>query len=221
MKEDFFVNKKFNFEKIKKFGFKKNKNEYIYSADILNGEFVLNIKINIKGELCSKLYEKESGELYTLHLTDAEGNFVGEIRKEYFKILENISENCCENAIFKSEYTYKVINYLKEKYGDEPEYLWEKFPDNAVARRKDNSKWYLAILTVRRDKLGFETTEKAEVLDIRALPEEVPNLIKQDNIFSGYHMNKKTWISIILDGSMSFNNICKFIDNSYELAGLK
>ena len=31
-----------------------------------------------------------------------------------------------------------IIKYVRESYGDELEFLWKKFPDNAVWRRKDN-----------------------------------------------------------------------------------
>ena len=101
------------------------------------------------------------------------------------------------------------------------EYLWEKFPNNAVARRKDNKKWYIVILTVNKNKLGIKDNEYAEVADLRAKTENIENLLKKDNIYKGYHMNKKNWITIILDGSIPVKEIYEFIDESYLLAGKK
>ncbi len=36
--------------------------------------------------------------------------------------------------------------------------------------------------------------------------------------FAGYHMNKKHWITIKLDGSVNINEIYELIDNSYNLS---
>ena len=61
-------------------------------------------------------------------------------------------------------------------------------------------------------------TSSVEIIDLRASKEDVPELIKQDNIYPGWHMNKKSWITIILDGSMNTEEIVKYIDESYNLA---
>lgn len=37
-------------------------------------------------------------------------------------------------------------------------------------------------------------------------------------ILPGYHMNKKHWITICLDGSVPIDDICRKIDESYLLA---
>ncbi len=220
MKNEIFNDKKVNINKLIEFGFTKNNNIYEYST-ILNNDFSLRIKLKEPNILLTEITEIETGEIYTLHLTDAQGQFVGEIRKEYKNTLENIKNNCFENNIFKSAQTQEIIKYIKDKYGDNLEYLWEKFPDNAIARRKDNSKWYLAILTIKKDRLGFNSNENVEVIDLRANVDEIPKLVKQLGIYPGYHMNKKHWITIILDDSYDINEIFKKIDESYLLAAKK
>ena len=37
------------------------------------------------------------------------------------------------------------------------------------------------------------------------------------NIFPGYHMNKKNWITIILDDSLKDEEVFELIKESYEL----
>ena len=211
-------NKKYNLKKLLEFGFKSVTIGYEYKTELMSGEFVLTVNIDKDGRVTTETVEKDTGDLYTLHLTYSEGSFVGQIRDEYNSILKDIAENCYEIGIFKYENSYKIIDYVKNKYGDDVEYLWEKFPDNAIARRKDNKKWYLAILTVGKDKLGFDSKEKVEVIDLRAKPEELQELLKNENMRPGYHMNKKHWISILLDGSVDINSIYKRIDESYVLA---
>ena len=214
-------NKKFDEISAIAFGFKKCREKYEYNTEIMNGEFLLRIEILPPNEIKTLLTEKETKEPYTLHLSNITGDFVGQIREEYNKIIFEIKEKCFNNDIFKSNYTKKVIEYIKEKYNDEIEYLWEKFPDNAVARRKDNKKWYIAILTVKKNKIGLKGEENIEVADLRADPDNIKELTNHNNIYEGYHMNKKHWITIVLDGSMPLGEIYKFIDKSYELAKKK
>ena len=215
---DFYKYKKPDYNKMLNFGFEKTDETYIYKTDLIDGDFLMTVTIDKDG-LKTLVTEKETGDEYTLHLTDAEGTFIGQIRDEYNSVLKEIGEKCYNIGIFKFEYSYKVIDYVHQKYKDEIEYLWEKFPDNGIARRKDNKKWYLAILTVGRDKLGFDSEEKVEVIDLRADVNELQELTKQPNIFPGYHMNKKHWITYILDGSTDIEEIYKRIDDSYKLAG--
>ena len=213
------MNKKANIKKLEQYGFKKNKDKYTYSTDIMNGDFTLNIDIINESEIQTELIEKAFGEPYTLHLVeDAEGTFVGEIREQYQKILNDIKEKCFEINVFEWEYSYKVLEYAKEKYGSDAEYLWPKFPRNAICRRNDNEKWYFAILSVKGSKIGLNTDEIVELIDLRANVEDVPHLIRQPNIYPAYHMNKKHWFTIVLDGSVPIKEIYKYIDISYNLA---
>ena len=211
-------NKKINEAKLLKYGFKKHSGKFAYKTDILDGLFHVTVEIMPPNIMKTQTVETETGELYTLHLTHSQGAFVGKIRDTYTKIIDDIKKNGFDMDVFRFEYSNNIIAYVKEKYGDEVEYLWEKFPNNAVARRKDNKKWYLAILTVKKDRLGLESSEEVEVIDLRANVNEVPQLIKERSIYPAYHMNKKHWITIILDGSVNIKKIYKSIDKSYELA---
>ena len=132
--------------------------------------------------------------------------------------MQDIADRCYETAVFKSEQSIALIAYVREKYGDELEYLWDKFPDNAVWRRKDNEKWYGALLTVSRRKLGIPSDEIVEIIDLRIAPEAMENLIDNARFFPGWHMNKKHWYTIILDGTVSLDEIYRKLDESYLLA---
>lgn len=212
--KNIFKNKKVNSHKLAEFGFVDNK----YSTDILDGSFNLTVKIAENNEVQTELIEKDTGELYTLHLVEyVQGSFVGKVKEEYENILTEIAENCFEQDVFKSKQSKLIIEYVKDKYGDELEYLWEKFPDNAVCRRKDNKKWYLAILTVAKNKLGFESDKKVEIIDLRATTEEIEKIVDNKKYFAGYHMNKKHWLTIILDGSVPIKEIYDRINISYNI----
>ena len=218
MFEDIFLRKKAVPEKLATYGFQKIRSSYRYGTNILDNAFALEITIGKGIVPDTKLTEIATGEEYTLYNTDSVGTFVGEVRTAVTNILQDIADRCYETAVFKAEQSVALIAYVREKYGDELEYLWDKFPDNAVWRRQDNKKWYGALLSVSRRKLGIPSDEIVEIIDLRIAPEEMENLIDNVRFFPGWHMNKKHWYTIILDRTVSTDEICRRVDESYLLA---
>ena len=220
MFEEIFAHKKIDFGKLAAFGFKAEKDGvYVYAVNISGGQFWLKIMIDADGKVASRVFDNDTGDEYVLYRAEnAVGAFVGEIRQECAKVLQKIAKECCHDSIFKNDETLAVIAYVREKYGDEFEFLWEKFPDNAIVRRKDSQKWYAVILTISRQKLGLNGNDKIEVMDLRGLPEEIAGLTDGQKYFPGYHMNKKHWYTLCLDGSVGLEEICRRVDESYLLA---
>lgn len=215
-----FKNKKMNIERLLSFGFKEKDNGYIYSKDILDGQFELYVFITFDEQISTRIIDKETNEEYVLHkIPSSCGEFVGAVKAEYEAILKDIEERCFEPDTFKSEYARQVISYIKEKYNDELEYLWERFSDNAIVRRKDNRKWYGVFIVISKAKLGLSDDGMVEILDLRAEPEEIETIVDNKKYFRGYHMNKKHWLTICLDGTVSIEEIYNRIDKSYEIAG--
>lgn len=218
MFEYIFSRKKAIPEKLKLYGFKTEGRRYKYNTDILNGEFTLYVFVDKSEIPDTVLIETESGEEYILYKISDSGKFVSEIRSAIESVLYDISEKCYEKEIFKTEQALKLIEYIRENYGDELEYLWDKFPDNAVWRRKDNHKWYVVLLTVSRQKLGVKSDEIVEIIDLRSEPEALDSLIDNKFYYPGWHMNKRHWYTIVLDDSVPFDEICRRVDESYLLA---
>ncbi|MBR3132746.1 MAG: MmcQ/YjbR family DNA-binding protein [Clostridia bacterium] len=210
--------KKIDYDKLIKYGFNKENDKYIYKKDILNSEFMIYISIS-ENEKYSKVIEKAWKDEYSLvDVEDAVGEFVGKVKTEYEKVIFDVIDKCSEKEIFKFDQTKEVIEYVKKKYNDELEFLWEKFDDNAIWRNKVNNKWYGLVLTVNEEKLGINSDRIIEIIDLRYSKEEIEGIIDNKKIFPGYHMNKKSWITIKLDNSVETEEIIHLIDNSYELS---
>lgn len=214
-----FKRKKINFSKLIPFGFIQDGNTYIYKKILSESEFILTVKITEDGSVSAEIIDATVNEPYTLYFVDgAVGSFVGKVKMQYEETLTEIAEKCFEPDVFKSRQTKECIEYVRQKYANELEFLWEKFPDNAVWRRTDNEKWYGAILTVSKSKLGIKSDEPVEIIDLRIQSEKMTELIDNEHYFPGWHMNKKNWYTIILDGSVSMEELCRRIDESYVLA---
>ena len=205
-------------EKLRTYGFRETDGAYLYEQPILDGEFTLRVRVRADGvDAC--LIDAATDEPYTLFLVeDAQGSFIGEVRAAYCDALSAVAEACFAKTVFQSGYSESVIEYARNTYGDELEFLWEKSPKNAILRRKDNRKWYAALLTISQSKLGAFPDEEIEVLDLRAAPEAIPDMVDGKRVFAGYHMNKKHWITLPLDGTLPAEEICAMLDTSYALA---
>lgn len=218
MFKDIFRRKKAIPSKLLEYGFEQTDGKYQYHTNIMNGEFALLITIDLDDNVDTVLTEKETGEEYVLYKTNATGTYIGEVCTAITNILEDISHKCYQPSVFKAAQTLRMIDFVSATYGDKLEFLWTKFPDNAVWRRKDTMKWYGVILTVQRNKLGLNSNETVEIIDLRIAPEQMAELLQKENYYPGWHMNKKSWYTVILDESVRDEELFERIRSSYELA---
>jgi predicted DNA-binding protein (MmcQ/YjbR family) len=62
--------------------------------------------------------------------------------------------------------------------------------------------------------------ETFEGINLKCDPEKAVQLREQyDAVQPGYHMNKKHWNTVVMDGSVSDKLVREWIDHSYELVG--
>ena len=216
---NFIKDKKINFKKLEEFGFRLIDNSYYYQTSLLKNQFKMSVKISLDNSIFTEIIDIETNEPYILHLLEIKRSGYSEkVYKAYNEVLEKIQKECFEDEIFKANYTKEIVAYVKNKYGDELEFLWEKSPKTAVVRRKTSKKWYALILTLSKRKLNLDGDEIIEVINLHNSPEEIEKLIDYKKCFPGYHMNKKHWCTICLDGTIELKEIYKKIDISYELA---
>ncbi|WP_324270474.1 MmcQ/YjbR family DNA-binding protein [Fusobacterium polymorphum] len=215
---NFIKDKKINFKKLEEFGFRLIDNSYYYQTSLLKNQFKMSVKINLDNSIFTEIIDTETNEPYILYLIEKRSGYSEKVYKTYSQILEKIQKECFEDEIFKANYTKEIVAYIKNKYRDELEFLWEKSPKNAVVRRKSSKKWYAVILTVSKRKLNLDSDEIIEVINLHNTVEEIKKLIDNKRYFPAYHMNKKYWCTICLDGTVELKEIYKLIDVSYELA---
>ena len=216
---NFIKDKKIDLKKLEEFGFKLINNSYYYHTSLLKNQFKMSVKINLDNSIFTEIIDTETNEPYVLHLLEMKRSGYSEkVYKAYSEVLEKIKKECFEDEIFKANYTKEIITYVKNKYGDELEFLWEKSPKNAVIRRKSSNKWYAVILTISKRKLNLDSDKIIEVINLHNTAKEIEKLIDKKKYFPAYHMNKKYWCTICLDGTVGLEEIYKLIDISYELA---
>lgn len=110
----------------------------------------------------------------------------------------------------------QLTDHIKKKYNTDPEYPWRSNPEHAVFRHSDNNKWFALVMDVRQDKLGQTGEDFVPVVNLKVDDLFFRDiLIKEDGIMPAYHMNKFHWITVLLDGTVSFEKVCDLLDISY------
>lgn len=109
----------------------------------------------------------------------------------------------------------ELFDWCLQQYGTEPDYPWND--NNAVLRHLNSKKWYGVVLEVNGRKLGLEEDSIVDVLNAKCDPIMIGSLRLQDGFFPAYHMNKDTWLSILLDCPELDESIKNLLNLSYEL----
>lgn len=206
---------KYKKDKLLKFGFKESNNKYILDKISTNKAFTFHIEIEDKTILSTVIDNSIQDEYLPFYIENLNGEYVGSIRDEYNLLIKTILSTCYEKD-YKNKTLKKVISYVDKTYDAKPEYLWEDSPNTFVFKHK-GAKWFAIIMDVTYKKVGINSNEIVNVMNIKVPTEDIENLLKEPGIVPAYHMNKKHWISILLDGSIDINRIIELIDISFNL----
>ena len=71
-------------------------------------------------------------------------------------------------------------------------------------------------MDIDKSKIIKEMKGKIEVINLK-LDKYVNDYLKENGVYQAYHMNKKNWVSIILDDTLTDEYIYRLIDISYYL----
>lgn len=94
--------------------------------------------------------------------------------------------------------------------------------DTTVLRHTDTGKWFGIIMNISGDKVGLDADVRVDVINVKCKPEDTFTARELScGIVPAYHMNKKHWISIILNGSVERELTEALLEASYDLTNRK
>ena len=201
-------------EQLIRCGFQPDGQKLSYSKPL--PEAGLRILLTYDGGLTGRILDAETGEDYTLFRVESALGFSAEVRQQYKVLLLEIRARCCRNRNFRSEQGRRIADFIYAEFGGTPEFLWASFPTYAAFRREGSKKWYALIGTVPRSKVdaASRSGETVEVINVKVDQERIKDYLSQTGIYEAFHMNKKCWVSIILDDTLSDDAIRGMIDDS-------
>jgi len=111
----------------------------------------------------------------------------------------------------------EITSYIHREYAIEPEHPWMKSPSHMTFKVKEEGKWFALILQVKRKTLGLEGEGEVDILNIKADESFIAIASKNKGYLPAYHMNKRHWMSILLDGTIKMEDVFDHIDQSYQM----
>lgn len=128
----------------------------------------------------------------------------------------DIRDKCCRNLYFNSEQARRINEYIFNTYDGSPDFLWPNIPSYGAYRFKNSKKWYAIIGSVPLYKLDHTTDSRreVEVINVKVDSGKIKELLARKGYYPAFHMNKKCWVSIILDDTLTDKVICALVDDS-------
>lgn len=115
----------------------------------------------------------------------------------------------------------KVLDYAKKTYGDEPDRPFSTAPTYEVLRHGGSRKWYALFMDIPARKLGLPSEDVVDIINLKCDPVLSGSLRDGVGIFPAYHMNRDSWITVLLDGTVALRDIEPLLDLSRELTAQK
>ncbi len=216
IEEDIFKKSSPDYDKLLEYGFYYDESKYYYRKKILSDSFEIQIVVE-DDRVSGTIYDIEMNDEYLgFRIEDHIGEFAGIIRNEFMSLLIDIREKCFLMNSFVSHQANRISHMIQEKYGDYPCFEWDNYPDFGVFKNKESKKWYALIMNISCSKLGDNSDEMVDVLNVKVDSNKIQQLLKQNGYYRAYHMNKKNWISLILNDTLTDDVILSFIDESYS-----
>ena len=216
---EIFKSYQFNQEKARAYSFVENGEVWTYSCQILQGDFFMTVSITTDN-VNFQVFDQETGDLYPqVHMQSMRGSFVASVREACLEILCQIRKTCFDVQDFICPQTKRIMAQVQEKYGNQLEFLWEKSPDTAVLRHEGNKKWYAVLMKISWDKLEKGREGLVEAVNLKH--DQVADMLSQKGIYPAFHMNKRYWISVVLDDTLSDEEVLELIEKSWSLTSKK
>lgn len=207
-----------NVKMLKDYSFKEKDGIFEYSKLFLKqfrADIFVDGQSNVKGKIFDLAFDDE---YIAFRLENQTGSFVSSVREAYKNILIDIKKHCFETTYFQSNQANRITSKIIQIYNNKPEFLWEKSPGNGIFRSPNSRKWYAIILDVNHRKIDKDANdETVEIINLKLNEKQVEFLIKQKGFYPAYHMNKRNWITIILDESLSDDQILEYVAISNAL----
>ena len=110
----------------------------------------------------------------------------------------------------------ELKRFILENYNVESDFPWMKHPNYEVFRHSNNQKWFALIMDIPKNKLGLQGSDLLDVVNLKCDTLLIGSLRCEPGFFPAYHMNKDSWITVALDGSVSDDKIKMLLDASYD-----
>ena len=109
---------------------------------------------------------------------------------------------------------------------------WEDAPGYVVYRHGDNRKWFALKFAASKEQLlrlknddvilnDYADGEMVEIVNVKVDPEMVADVVREAGFLPAFHMNRKHWVTILLDAEVDAARLRALVEMSYNLTARK
>ena len=121
-----------------------------------------------------------------------------------------------ERIIAHADIEEEIFAYIKKKYRVSPEYPQARRLYYAAFRHRDNRKQFALLADMPKKRPGLNDENTVTVLNVKISdPLFADLLLQREGFFKGYPVGRSGWLAIALDGTVPFEEICSWLEESY------
>ena len=112
----------------------------------------------------------------------------------------------------------ELEGYITSHFDAEPGHPIGEDPTITVFSRRDNKKWFAATKNIGCKFMGLDRSGRIDILNVKLEPRTVAELRTREGFRPAWRMNQNNWVTILLDGSVPGEEICRCLDMAFESA---
>jgi len=224
MTDDCFAKSAVDFDALAAYGFTRADDGFFYETPFMDGAFTVAVSVGFSGKIDTAVYDADTHEKYLpLLMTQTPAGYPAAVKAACETVLTDIKNRCCRDVPFSGAQANRLAAALLRKYGDTPDFPWGKHDGAGVLRNPETKKWYALFMTVPEGKLTRDEnkTKTASVVNFKAESAKIPVLLTRNGFFPAYHMNKKTWVTAVLNDTLADDVLLPLLDESRAFTVLK
>lgn len=206
-------NHSIDYEALKNWGFHEEGGYWVFVKDSSEPSFCFEIALSpttLKVELIDRL----THEAYVpFSLAGVHGGFVAGLREESDALIASLTREVFHSESRREE----LLAYASTHFDVLTESPWKDYPNFVTLKARSSKKWFGLVMEVPYAKLGLAQAGMADVLNLKADPQEIQHVIDHRFFFPAYHMNKTYWLTILLSVQAPWAKIEALLNKSYSL----
>ena len=180
---------------------------------------------NVSGKVMDEFTDEE---YVAVHTVGKKGNFATKVRTAYLSCLEDIAKNCFEKRMYSSDQANIMHEWMINQLHDTADHPFTKSQnskrtvDNDFTAYKPNDcdKMYALMFTIGKRKLDKTCDDEyVDAVNIKVEPSKVEDLLQLHGFYPAYHMNKKHWVTAILDDTIKDETLKELLLKARDLVG--
>jgi predicted DNA-binding protein (MmcQ/YjbR family) len=206
-------------ERLRKAGFEERSGIFSLKRPFADPNFYGIIRIG-EGLFEIKVYETSFDEEYIpFTLKTVQSPLVAGLREQVNDWINTLlSEDFDQNDAKE-----KLLAYAQEKYHSPADHPFDEKPyeRSTVLRVKEGGKWYALFMGVPAKCLSFPDESDIQIVNLKESEKTIETAVDNLHVFPAYHMNKKYWVTLLLDPTMNLETAKALLDESYTLVSAK